>query len=443
MRPYNPPAYTNSAVIYQVNLRAFTNEGTLSAAAKLLPHIKSIGADIAYLCPNFVHDDDETRDGWSARQKASGLNNPKNPYRMKDYFHTDSEYGSDDDLRAFIDAAHKLGLRVMLDLVYFHCGPTAVFLEGHPDFIVRNEDGTPALGEWCFPKLNYNNPALCEYMWSNMEYYVREFDVDGYRCDVGDAVPLAFWEEGRRRIDAIKPDLLMLNEGTRKDFIGVFDLNYDFGFSGAMVKVLRDGQPASTLAEYREKFQSERLGEGMSILCFENHDIASDAYDNRLEKALGSDAVDIMLLLMYTLKGVPMLYNGNEVCDSRRHSIWGNRFHGANLTIDWQNALTERGQARMDYLRKLADIHKTIPAVRDGSMKVLVSDGATVIAYERETDGQRVICAANMSGGAVACAIDAAVTEGVPLLSRGAAWSLDGELRLSLEPYGFAVLEVK
>ena len=94
-----------------------------------------MGVTVLYLCPVFVSDDDMNRDNWSPRQKASKMNNPRNPYRMKDFYHVDPEYGTDADLKAFVDEAHRLGMRVMLDMVYLHCGPKPVFLEEHPDFV--------------------------------------------------------------------------------------------------------------------------------------------------------------------------------------------------------------------------------------------------------------------------------------------------------------------
>ncbi|MGN1128846.1 MAG: alpha-amylase family glycosyl hydrolase, partial [Candidatus Flemingiibacterium sp.] len=151
-----PQKYLERGIIYQINLRSFTNEGTLNAAAKLLPHIRKF-ADIVYLCPCFVQDDDENREFWSDRTKASKLENPLNPYRISDYYNVDPEYGTGEDLKNFVAAAHEVGLRVILDLVYFHCGPNAVFINNHPDFIVRDADGKPDMGQWHYPKLNFGS----------------------------------------------------------------------------------------------------------------------------------------------------------------------------------------------------------------------------------------------------------------------------------------------
>ena len=158
----------------------------------MIPHIKSLGVDIIYLCPVFVSDDDMNREGWSKRQKASGLNNPRNPYRMKDYFNVDSRFGTNQDLKDYIATAHSYGMKVILDLVYFHCGPTAVFIKDNPDFLVRDEKGNVKNGRWNFPQLNFDNPKLREYLVKNMVYFIKDFDADGYRTDVEPAVPADF-----------------------------------------------------------------------------------------------------------------------------------------------------------------------------------------------------------------------------------------------------------
>ena len=123
------PEWLTHGVIYQIWLRAFTPEGTLEAAKARLPEVASLGATIVYLPPVYLQDDDMRREFWSSRQRSCGANNPRNPYRVKDYDLIDPEYGTEDDLKAFIAEAHRLGLRVLMDLVYFHCGPTCVLAE--------------------------------------------------------------------------------------------------------------------------------------------------------------------------------------------------------------------------------------------------------------------------------------------------------------------------
>ncbi|MBQ8400981.1 MAG: hypothetical protein IJX14_03535, partial [Clostridia bacterium] len=207
------PAWLTSGGIYQINPRTFSPEGTIAAVTKELPYLASLGFGTIYLCPIFTEDDSENRENWSTRQKASRTNNPKNPYRMNDYFHIDEEYGTMEDLAECVTECHRLGMRILLDLVYLHIGPNAAILHTHPEFARQNPDGSFINGPWNFPLLDFACAGLREYLWCNMVYYIGVLDVDGFRCDVGDAVPVDFWAEGRRRIRAVKPDALLINEG--------------------------------------------------------------------------------------------------------------------------------------------------------------------------------------------------------------------------------------
>ena len=112
-----PPEWLSRSAVYQINPRTFSREGTIKAVTDELPKLKDLGFRVMYLCPIFEEDDSENREFWSTRQKKSETNNPKNPYRMNNYFKIDSEYGTEDDLHEFIEKAHRLGMRVLLDLV--------------------------------------------------------------------------------------------------------------------------------------------------------------------------------------------------------------------------------------------------------------------------------------------------------------------------------------
>ena len=436
------------AVIYQMFLRAFTPQGTLRAAAELLDRVADLGVDIVYLCPVVCHDPDENRAFWSHRQIESGCENAKNPYRMRDYFHVDPEYGTDEDLRFFVNRAHGLGLLVMLDLVYFHCGPTAVFLGEHPDFVMRDENGGFLNGKWRFPRLNFENPALRAYLRENMLYFVREYGVDGYRCDVGDDVPLDFWEEARRDLDTVKPGLIMLNEGKNPDALGrAFDINYGFDWFGALKQVLTGEAPASLLNETWRRNAEEMPSGGLVTRHMDNHDIANDGYESRLERILGSRALDAALIMNLTLDGVPMLYNGNEIADSARHSIFANREHGRGLTIDWSQAFTRAGRRRFQLTQRLIALRHQLPALTEGKTQLIGTDAPDrVFAFLRETDTQAVLTVVNLSDSAVSCelkcALDGMAAE--ELLASGARIETkSGAARLEALPWGAAVVRLK
>ena len=420
------PEWLTGGVMYQIQPRAFTPEGTLKAAQARLPKLAELGVTVLYLCPVFVADDDMDRTFWSPRQKKSGMNNPRNPYRMKDFYHVDPEYGTDQDLKDFVTAAHALKLRVMLDMVYLHCGPKAVFLQEYPDFIKRDKDGKPVNAEWAFPALNYANPELREYMWKNLEWWIRDFDVDGFRCDVADGVPLDFWEAGRERIEKIRPDVGMLAEGTKKENqLKAFDLCYGWG------KAYRDWSQALAIRKQWASARAERPVGGAKFVRFiDNHDYANDDYEDRLEKRWGSARVDAVLVGLFTLDGVPFLYNGQEVADAARHSIFG------RAAINWANGETEAGLARFVLCKKLCALRVSEPALTKGELAWLDSDAPeAVLSFVRALGGEKVLTVINLSDKPVKVAVKGAEGAWKPLAEKGATHAVSGGFELTGHGY--------
>lgn len=435
------PEWVTNAVIYQIQPRAFTSEGTLIAATARLPKVAGIGINVVYLCPVFLADDDMDQKFWSPRQKASGMNNPRNPYRIKDFYHVDKEYGTDNDLKNFVSEAHKLGMRVMLDMVYLHCGPTAVFLKDHPDFVKRDKEGKAVNAAWAFPALNYANPELREYLWKNMEYWVKDFNVDGFRCDVASGIPLDFWETARVRLEKIRPDIGMLAESERpEDQLKAFDLDYSFTWFNSVKKVFEKGEPVSSLLKTWEKMESERPKGSRFIRYIDNHDIANDAWHNRIEKAWGTKGVDAALVMNFTIDGVPFLYNGQEVADTARHSIFG------RLPVNWANGDTPAGKARYNFCKKLSEIRHSEPSLNQGSIEWIDNDAQdAVLTFERTLGKERILTVVNLTGKQVSVKI-----KGLPgtkdnifrvLLAEGVKG--DAQKGYQINAYGFWIGKIK
>lgn len=355
-------------IIYQIVFRTFTEQGTISAATEKLKHVASIGADIIYLSPFFAADPDENRENWSPRQTAAGTDNPKNPYRICDYYRIDEEYGTDEDLCAFVKEAHRLGLEVIFDLVYMHCGPTE-FVQKHPSFVKRYSDGSIMSTRYNFPYLDHGNPELREYLWSNMIYLIEKFDVDGFRCDVGDKVPLDFWAEGRRRCEQIKPSLYFINEGQEPDYmLDVFDASYynhDFSWNEVILKALRNGKNISADIRMIYAALAARNPEGAMLLrAYENHDFVNDSYDGRIDK-LCPQLCEAVMVMNFLIDGVPLLYSGNEFAECRRHSIF--RKADDRLCMDWSAMDTPLGQKRLALTKKLCSLRHSLPVLCHGA----------------------------------------------------------------------------
>lgn len=353
---------TLDPVIYQIFLRAFTPEGTLAAAEKYLPQIAQTGADIVYLTPVAYADRSMDKSYWSPRHLASGFDNPCSPYRIEDYGKIDPEYGTAEDLRSFINAAHGNDLKVFLDLVYYHAGPT--FAANHPDWVDIN-------GEYSYPRLKFENPALRKYLIENMLEYVA-MGADGFRCDAADSVPLDFWQDAADACRAVKEDLYMLCEGevraAEDQRSGVFQANYSFSWSYALYDVFTGKASAQLL----ENICKEN-GPYTFVRAADNHDIAHDTAlkGGRLESVIGSRGMDAVLFLNYMMDGIPFLYNGVEICDTATHNIFA--FSGTRI-INWQNNST-----RIDFLQMLAAVRKEL----SGEVEFLRKDD--ILQFKRGT----------------------------------------------------------
>ena len=432
------------ASVYQLCLRTFTPEGTLSATAKLLPFVSQLGPRYIQLSPVVAADEEEDRSTWSERQIASETLNPKNTYRIKDYFSIDAEYGDDADLHDFIRAAHRLGMGVILDLVYFHCGPNAVFLKEHPDFVKRNEDGSSCTGQWRFPVLNFDTQALREYLWKNMVYFVEEFDVDGYRCDVGDLVPLDFWEEGIKQIRSIKPDVFMLNEGSNPEYLSVFDANYFYDGCFDAVPV---AQGKMTAGEFAAKWENYRvkIPEGKKLLHFiDNHDVASDCYENRHECSIGADGVEALLVMNFALDGVPFFFNGYEVADELKHNMFSNRYYGRDPAVNWANALCEKGQRRIQLTKCLFSLRNQYPAIASTALTWCEhSAKEQALVFIRPGAEDAVFAAINMTDQPIVIEVETVPRHLHmirPIINRMAKWYfVAGKMHIQLLGFGYLV----
>ena len=426
------------AVIYQINLRVFTKEGTFAAAEKFLPDVAATGADIIYLCSIAQSDGEEDPSSWSMRQKRSLTNNPRNPYRLNNYFAIDEEYGGDEGLRSFVKKAHSLNLKVMLDLVYGHSGPT--FGNDHPSYVKRDEKGNIEINHYNFCSLDFSSPGLREYLWSNMEYFVKEFDIDGYRCDVGASVPLDFWVEGRRRVEKIKKPFIMLDEceiqSRKEDQDEAFDINYcQWWTQHCFPAIFNSGMPAVSLQIAYEEADEARNG-AVLIRAIEHHDTANDMYYARVEK-ISSEKCEACYVLCYTVPGVPFLYNGCEYSDTSRHSIFGKK---GEFTID----RSKDPEKRTSFLARLAELHRKEEAIRNGKMIwVENSRKESICTYVRTApNGEKIFCAINLGNEKVTACCDflPEFSSGKVLLERNSSFT---EKEVTLAANSFLVIKNK
>lgn len=400
MRP--TPDYLKRATVYQIVLRNFTRDGNFRAATEMLDHVRSVGVDIVYLTPFVAMDCDMNRSGWSPRQIRSGFGSPKNPYRISDYDKIDPEYGTDADFKAFNDKAHSLGMKVYMDLVYLHCGPNNVLKDHFPDAFQKNPDGSVKTTIWNFPYVNFASKDVRKYLIDSMLHWMS-LGCDGFRCDVGDEVPIDFWVEAVTACQKVNPELVMINEGTKAEWLEkAFDACYAWPWSFTVrerIAAVGNRSLPERMAEvrtYEENVPKEAL-----MFCFlDNHDTAADDWERRFDRTLPVEAGNAAFVLTFLRKGLPLIFNGNEIADNSLNSFFGPVEHPARAakTVDWARALQPDGQKRLALIRELAKMRHEDPIWSEGDM-TWVTDGEKngIIAFTRTLDTRTVLVAANLT----------------------------------------------
>lgn len=421
MQPVASPGWVKDAVIYEVYLRSFSPEGTFRELQDRLPELEELGATVLWLMP--IHPIGEKH-----RKGSLG-----SPYSVQDYYAIDPAYGSLDDFRALVDAVHAQGMHIIMDLVANHTAWDNPLITEHPEWYMHNAAGEiiPPNPHWYdVADLDYTNRDLRAWMKGMMLYWVRDVGVDGYRCDVAELVPYDFWVDATAALRKVKP-VMMLAEGSDPQLhIDAFDLTYAWNTYDILRPILREDLAVSELAPTlkREFF---RYPKGALRLRFTtNHD--KNKEDGPAAALYGAEAAKAAAVLMATLPGVPLVYNGQEVGNTKKLSLF------ERVPIDWSK--DPHGFRKM--YERLLNGRANHDALRRGEMRLLPIDRTNqIFAFVRELDKEAVVTIVNMSDERAAGRVDLPVNvQGQPLLIGGEA-ELDKEgVSFDLPPYGYLVL---
>ena len=300
-RARSAPAWLRDGVIYEIYPRAFSASGDFNGITAKLDELKDLGVNVLWLMP--IHPIGE-------KLKKGTLGSP---YAIRDYFAINPEFGSTNDFKRLMTETHKRGMKVILDVVANHTAWDSVMMK-QPEFYKQDANGKiiPPVAEWTdVAGLNYANPKLREYMIAMLKYWVTEFDVDGFRCDVAYMVPTDFWEQARAELDKVKPDLMMLAEASKPELlVKAFDVDYSWPLHATLNKVFLEGTPASDLRRsYEDSLRAFPKG-SLHLRISDNHDEARAVARYGIRGALAAAA------FTFALDGVPLLYNGMEVGDA-------------------------------------------------------------------------------------------------------------------------------
>lgn len=372
------PDWVRSGVIYEINTRTFSPAGNFRGIEARLDDLKALGVNILWLMP--IHPVGEAK-----KKGALG-----SPYAVRDYFAIDPAYGNAADLKHLVREAHQRGLKIIIDIVANHTAWDSVMMK-HKEWYKQDAAGNvlSPVADWSdVAGLNYANSDLRAYITGMLQYWIRDFDLDGFRCDVASMVPTDFWEQARRELARIKPDIVMLAEAHVPELLtNAFDLDYAWPFHSTLTDVFQKGAPADALrASWQEERRKYPTG-AMEMRFSDDHD------EKRAIVRFGDRGALAASALVFTLDGVPMLYNGMEVGDTTESSAPAlfERLH-----VFWQAA-----ELRPEFLKfysRMIALRRAHPALQQGDTEwTRNADPERVVTFFRRGGGEEFLIAINCS----------------------------------------------
>jgi glycosidase len=415
--PYASMPATEDAVIYEVNLRAFSSTGDLQGVINRLNEIKALGVNTIWLMPIY---------------EEGILNTVHSPYCVKDYKKVSTEYGSLEDLRALTTLAHQLGMSVILDWVANHTSWDNAWISAHPDWYSQDAAGNiiiPPGTNWNdVADLNFNNTNMKLAMIDAMKYWVLEANVDGFRCDYADGVPFEFWQQALTALEAIpNRDLLFLAEGTRADhYTAGFDLTYGWNFYTA-AKNLWAGTASITNLYNTHLAEYTNMPAGKHKIRFTtNHD--ESAWDaspwSLFNGKAGALAASVSTIFM---GGVPLIYTGQEVGRSTTTPFF------TNSPINWTI-----NQDMLQAYKDMLAFHNESAAARKGSISNYAVS-TNVLCAKKTLGTENVVIIVNVRNSNQMITIPSPLTGSWTNALTNASYTLGSTV--SLTPYQYIILK--
>lgn len=364
------PVSDGNRIIYQMNVGAFTTEGTFQAATKQLDRLDTLGIDIIWLMPIYP--------------RGATMNSP---YAAMDYKAVNPRYGTIDDVKSFVARAHQLGIKVWLDWVPNHVAQENPWVQTHPDYFTRDDKGNMIHphGWGDVLELNYQNPELVKEVNSALKFWIETCDIDGYRCDYvsSPTISVAYWQDIIAQLKTLVPGkkIEMMSEtditdrhNQRIDSCG-FDYDYAWSFQGSMARLCRRGFNADSLKSICQRFidKSAKV-KNRRMVYLTNHDQNYNDGGNTLRKFYGENRYGLTVL-EFTFYGMPLIYNGQEIGDPDTLNYF------TDAKVKWQRV----DHKMLNTIRTLIALHHQQPALAESaSVEFIKTSCNDVLAWRRE-----------------------------------------------------------
>ena len=375
-----PSEWKHNTNIYEVNVRQYTEEGTFRAFEKEMPRLKAMGVKTLWFMPI-------TPISQKVKKGTMG-----SPYAAHDYTSINPEFGTMEDFKHMVDEAHKLGFKVIIDWVANHTGWDHVWTVQHPDWYLHDADGKfhIASGMDDIIELDYKNPAMRQGMIDAMKFWVRETNIDGFRCDLASWVEVDFWAQARPEVEKVKPLFWLgeFDELENPEYGKVFDASYVWSWMHKTEDYNKKNLPLQDLKDLLHKYSA--LGDSSMRAWFtSNHDENSW---NGTEYEKYGDLAKPLAVFSATWNGVPLMYSGQELpMKTKRLEFF------EKDPIPWTGTYE-----LADFYKTLLNLKSNNPALRGGDPAVttyLLNTSANdkILSYVRKNGKDEVLVVLNMS----------------------------------------------
>lgn len=368
-----------NATIYEVNIRQYTPEGTFAAFEEHLPRLNELGVKILWFMP--IHPIGELE-----RKGTLG-----SYYSIKDYKGINPEFGTMDDFKRLVNKAHELGMKVIIDWVANHTSHDNQLVSDHPDWYTRDSIGNIVSPfDWTdVAQLNYDNEELRDYMVDALKFWVKETNIDGFRCDVAALVPTDFWNRARAELDAIKPVFMLAEADAVELQEYAFDTDYGWEFHHLMNSIAQGEKTVLDIEEYFQRELAEYPKNTSRMHFTSNHD--ENSWVGTEFERMGPKAAKSFAALTFTIPGMPLIYNGQEVAFDRMLE-----FFEKDL-IDWTP-----NEEYTNLYKKLIELKKEntalLAADKGADMfRVKTSNDVNIFAFTRENETDKIFAVFNLS----------------------------------------------
>ncbi len=413
--------WTRDAVIYEVNIRQYSPEGTFREFQEDLPRLKELGVDILWLMPVFPIGELNRKATQTvlAEEVEDSLERAKylgSYYSTRDYLSVNPEFGTLQDFKSLVEEIHKLGMYIILDIAVNHTAWDHEWVKNNPEYYTRIEPGSKPWNKewinqhpeyfkrleklnmtypihhaetdwWDVADLNFDNKELRNEFKRIFKYWISEFDIDGYRCDAAAWVPADFWDEIRASLDSIRPVFMLAEADMPEHHMRAFDMSYDWKLHHIFNDIARKKKSAYSIAEHFQWVDSVYPYDSYLMQFTTNHD--ENSWNGTEFERLG-DGARTFAVLSATLPDMLLIYNGQESAFNRR------------LKFFEKDSITWDDYTYSGFYKSLISLKKRNRALYNGAeggkMKVVSSPAdSSIFAFVRIKGEDKLLVICNLS----------------------------------------------